>query len=462
MNVKSSLVKTTVLVFGAALVMVGIVLLLPNVPSTAQADADASLNTIADSAQLAGQDLHKPEPASGMLSRPGYGGKGNKQPDKLLPSTQDPLRLSSIVTAYAISQYNLYDFNFVGFDPSDPGTLGTIKSHTEAYVPAGTFLRGDSNHMYVLDYANNKLLTIDTTTGGVITIGTSVPVTGEAWSGLSASVDGTGLYASSATPRCGNEPGSHPSSLYTLDPNSGTATRIGPVSNTRCLWSIAVSPRGSVIFGVDVGLDVGITRTENYLVAIDPRNGNARDTGVLDYSYDLPVSLAFERHSGVLYLASHLADSRTHLTRLDNIYSGSPSMIDVGTFPWNTNIRAMAFPIGDENWGGPPDKIAPANVITDVVANPMLSWQATGTSDIYGYCITTTATISSTVCSGGWLSAANTSVQLSGLASGQTYYWQVRATNTLSTTYGDDGNWWSFTTATNSLLPRCYLPLIRR
>ena len=97
MNTKLSLLKTMALAFGAALVIVGIVLLLLNGPSTAQADADASPNTIANSARLAAQDLHKPEPASGMLSGPGYGGDGNKQPDKPLPSTQDPLRLSSIV-----------------------------------------------------------------------------------------------------------------------------------------------------------------------------------------------------------------------------------------------------------------------------------------------------------------------------------------------------------------------------
>jgi hypothetical protein len=108
----------------------------------------------------------------------------------------------------------------------------------------------------------------------------------------------------------------------------------------------------------------------------------------------------------------------------------------------------MSIPIPDNNWGGPPDKIAPLNGAAGVATHPALSWQLAGTSDTFEYCLTTTLTTSGEICNNGWKSAgASTSVHPAGLTAGQTYYWQVRADHTGgTTTYADGSAWWSFTT----------------
>jgi hypothetical protein len=62
----------------------------------------------------------------------------------------------------------------------------------------------------------------------------------------------------------------------------------------------------------------------------------------------------------------------------------------------------------------------------------------------YEYCYDTSNDSS---CGGSWTSAGgNTSVAVSGLANGTTYYWQVRARNADGTTDANTGAMWSFTT----------------
>ncbi len=72
-----------------------------------------------------------------------------------------------------------------------------------------------------------------------------------------------------------------------------------------------------------------------------------------------------------------------------------------------------------------------------------LSWSASSDVDAYEYCYDTT---NDNACS-EWLSAeTNTSVSLSNLIPGVTYYWQVRARNAAGLTYADGSTaYWSFT-----------------
>ena len=92
-------------------------------------------------------------------------------------------------------------------------------------------------------------------------------------------------------------------------------------------------------------------------------------------------------------------------------------------------------------------KSAPANRASGQPTNPTLSWgAASGTVNHYRYCIATTPG-----CVPGTSAGTATSVGLSGLAAGTTYYWQVRACADSDCTVFTDANGssghWSFTVA---------------
>lgn len=89
-------------------------------------------------------------------------------------------------------------------------------------------------------------------------------------------------------------------------------------------------------------------------------------------------------------------------------------------------------------------KYSPAKEENGASINPTLSWAASNDAVSYEYCVDTTP---DNTCNGSWNSVgSNTSVSLSGLTYETTYYWQVRAINTLETTEANYGEWWTFTT----------------
>ena len=86
----------------------------------------------------------------------------------------------------------------------------------------------------------------------------------------------------------------------------------------------------------------------------------------------------------------------------------------------------------------------PANGATGQATSLTLTWGTSARAASYEYCYDTT---NDGACAGSWTSAGtNTSAGLSGLASGTTYYWHVRATNPGGTTYANATTWWSFAT----------------
>jgi hypothetical protein len=91
-------------------------------------------------------------------------------------------------------------------------------------------------------------------------------------------------------------------------------------------------------------------------------------------------------------------------------------------------------------------KVSPGNGATNVSTSPTWIWGASAGATEYEYCLDMTG---GTTCDGEWISAGNvTSISLSGLSNGTTYYWQVRAVLLGGYTYANNlSGWRSFTTA---------------
>jgi hypothetical protein len=108
--------------------------------------------------------------------------------------------------------------------------------------------------------------------------------------------------------------------------------------------------------------------------------------------------------------------------------------------------------------GNPPGafvKTSPTNGATSVSTNPTLSWGSSSGTTSYEYCYDTT---NDNACSAWTSTGTNTSVGLSSLSTGTTYYWQVRAINGLGTTYanGNPISYWSFTIQANPQPPGAF------
>jgi hypothetical protein len=102
------------------------------------------------------------------------------------------------------------------------------------------------------------------------------------------------------------------------------------------------------------------------------------------------------------------------------------------------------------------NKSAPANGATDISTSPSLSWGTSTGATSYEYCYDTSNDDDCT----GWSSTGTaTSIALSGLSDGTTYYWQVRANNTGGITYanGSETAYWSFTTLTTVTPPGAFI-----
>jgi hypothetical protein len=101
-------------------------------------------------------------------------------------------------------------------------------------------------------------------------------------------------------------------------------------------------------------------------------------------------------------------------------------------------------------------KTAPAAGATGQPLDLTLSWESSTGATGYQYCYDTSNDGDCAV----WTSAGTAhSVNITGLAPGITYYWQVRSSNTIGTTYANAGAFWSFTTLA---LEKVYLPVVSK
>ena len=115
----------------------------------------------------------------------------------------------------------------------------------------------------------------------------------------------------------------------------------------------------------------------------------------------------------------------------------------IGVTPANGDISSTYWSFTTGVLPGAFSKSTPINAATNQLFNPTLSWGTSTGAASYEYCFDIT---NDNACS-NWVSAgASTSAALSGLSQNTTYYWQVRAKNSVGPFYANTGAYWSFTT----------------
>lgn len=90
------------------------------------------------------------------------------------------------------------------------------------------------------------------------------------------------------------------------------------------------------------------------------------------------------------------------------------------------------------------NKLKPVNGATQQPTTVTFTWGASTSAAKYEFCYDTS---NNNTCNSTWKSTnlAKT-ITLSGLLKGKTYYWMVRAVNSMGTTYSNANTWWKFTT----------------
>jgi hypothetical protein len=114
------------------------------------------------------------------------------------------------------------------------------------------------------------------------------------------------------------------------------------------------------------------------------------------------------------------------------------------------NGQVWSFKTGGTQPPGSFAKLAPINNAIDITSRT-LSWNSSPGATSYQYCISPNINDNNCVFLGGWKDVGNvTSYTLPNdpkFIWGNTYYWQIRASNGGGTTLADAGIWWTFTTA---------------
>ena len=226
--------------------------------------------------------------------------------------------------AYGFELYPATNFVYIT-NTSSPGTWRVVSSFSgDPY--AADFLYGDFSKLYVLDATSNEFAVVDTATGAKTTVATVPPASGETWTGMAGTLVGT-LYVASTN--CSSS-----STLYTLNPESGTASEIGKITNANCIIGIAANTEGE-LYGLDLN---------DVLVKIDPATGAGTVVGSVGYDAQYAQGMDFEEETNILYLATYNNTSRQGELRIADPDTGNTVL--VGAFPSGAEVDGLAFATG--------------------------------------------------------------------------------------------------------------------
>jgi len=164
----------------------------------------------------------------------------------------------------------------------------------------------------------------------------------------------------------------------------------------------------------------GAIKLEYCLTATPTTVGTACDIGWKIYPYP-GQGQVFPLSNGTQYYWQTRASNPTGTTYAD------------GGAWWSFTTDLVAPGAFTKTWPGPH--------ATNIVTSPTLQWSTSIGASSYEYCITPTT--SGPTCDTSW---QDSSVPITSLNAYTKYYWQVRAVNSVGSTYADSGAWSDFTT----------------
>ena len=165
------------------------------------------------------------------------------------------------------------------------------------------------------------------------------------------------------------------------------------------------------------------------------------------------TSMAAPHVSGVVSLMLSRNPSLTPhnvLTILQSTARPFPSGSNCNTSLCGSGIVDAAAAVSAAQPSIPPsafNKIGPVNGSSNQPTDMTLRWNSSPYAFEYEYCYDTSNNNS---CDTAWIPVTEDRIFFSNLSPNTTYYWQVRAKNTLGVTYADSDTWWSFTTGNAS------------
>jgi hypothetical protein len=173
---------------------------------------------------------------------------------------------------------------------------------------------GNFDEIYCISQIG-EFFTSNTTTGARTDIGTAVQFNGEFFSGLATDPTSGIMYA------CSDNLTLDTSSIFTIDLDTGAATRIGAVTNSS----------GGIIscafdnFGQMYGLDI----TDETLLRIDKTTGAGTLIGPIDFNANFGQGMDFNEVDNTCYLFAFNNDTFQAELRTCNTNDGSTSLIGV-------------------------------------------------------------------------------------------------------------------------------------
>ncbi len=194
---------------------------------------------------------------------------------------------TSALQAYSIESVNSF---VTDLSLGAPEVLNYVAPYSTLDFPGGGDFDDDLSRFFVVD--GTTLLTIDTATGATTTVGTVLPFGGENFSGMDYDASTGTLWAIGTNITS--------SSLYIIDPNVPSATRVGAITNSPGAIGVATDNTGQM-YVYDLVTDM--------LLAVDKNTGAGTEIGSIGFNANYGQGMDYDPVNDILYMSAFNGDA---------------------------------------------------------------------------------------------------------------------------------------------------------